>query len=86
MFIPFVPSADCRALTRTKLAVLHLWRVCTPAFPVFGFVSIAPVLEFELLETLLTAGFMECPWKGWAFNDKGYFSFSVDKPREGHFL
>ena len=43
-------------------------------------------MEFELFETLPTAGFMECPWKGWASNDKGYFSFSVDKPREGHFL
>ena len=52
----------------------------------FGFVSIVPVLEFELFETLPTAGFMECPWKGWASNDKGYFSFSVDKPRKGHFL
>lgn len=52
----------------------------------FGFVSIVLVLEFERLETLPTVGFMECPWKGWASNDKGYFSFSVDKPREGHFL
>ena len=52
----------------------------------FSFMSIVLVLEFELLETLPTVGFMECPWKGWASNDKGYFSFSVDKPREGHFL
>ena len=52
----------------------------------FGFVSIVPVLKFELFETLPTAGFTECPWKGWASKDKGYFSFSVDKPRKGHFL
>lgn len=71
--------------TRTKLTFPHLQGSAHQPSVSFGFVSIVPVLKFEVFETLPTAGFTECPGRSWASNDKGYFSFSVDKPRKGHF-